>query len=186
MKLCCTFRTVSRTLSGTVPESRSRAVASTGPAFDEAVDALAAADLTGPFVSAVRKEWPQEPPLFFRASATDWLGGDTDDTRDGWTNDDTVVLAEHLDRFGVDLVDVSTGGSAPDARIPVGPGYQVPFAARIRREAGIPTAAVGLITDPNRRRASSRLARPTPCFWDGHCCATRRGSIRPPTGSGRC
>ena len=101
-------------------------------------------------MSAVRKEWPPEPPLFFRASATDWLGGDTDDTRDGWTTDDTVVLAEHLDRFGVDLVDVSTGGSAPDARIPVGPGYQVPFAARIRREAGIPTAAVGLITEPEQ------------------------------------
>ncbi|HEY5853198.1 MAG TPA: NADH:flavin oxidoreductase/NADH oxidase [Aldersonia sp.] len=101
-------------------------------------------------VSAVRKQWPQELPLFFRASATDWLGGDTDDARDGWTIEDTVVLAEHLERFGVDLVDVSTGGSAPDARIPVGPGYQVPFAARIRSEAGIPTAAVGLITEPEQ------------------------------------
>jgi 2,4-dienoyl-CoA reductase-like NADH-dependent reductase (Old Yellow Enzyme family) len=101
-------------------------------------------------VSAVRGSWPDELPLFFRVSATDWLGGDTEDTRPGWTVDDTVELATHLKVLGVDLMDVSTGGSAPDAKIPVGPGYQVPFAARVRKEADIPTAAVGMITEADR------------------------------------
>ncbi|MDV6246997.1 NADH:flavin oxidoreductase/NADH oxidase [Rhodococcus opacus] len=101
-------------------------------------------------VTAVRQVWPQHLPLFFRVSATDWLAGDTHDTRHGWTADDTVALAAHLERLGVDLVDVSTGGSAPDALIPVGPGYQVPFATRIRRETRVPTAAVGLITEPQQ------------------------------------
>ncbi|MDF2824595.1 MAG: oxidoreductase [Mycobacterium sp.] len=98
-------------------------------------------------VAAVRHRWPQELPLFFRVSATDWLGTDTDDPRPGWTLDDTVELAVELKNHGVDLMDVSSGGSAPDARITVGPGYQVPFADRVRNEAGIATAAVGLITD---------------------------------------
>lgn len=101
-------------------------------------------------VRAVRSRWPAELPLFFRVSATDWLGGDTDDPRPGWMVDDTVALAVELKSLGVDLLDVSTGGSAPDAVIPVGPGYQVPFAARIRKEAEIPTAAVGLITEPDQ------------------------------------
>ena len=98
-------------------------------------------------VTAVRRSWPDELPLFFRVSATDWLGGDTEDERPGWTVDDTVELAVRLKTLGVDLMDVSTGGSAPDAKIPVGPGYQVPFAARVRKEAEIPTAAVGMITE---------------------------------------
>jgi 2,4-dienoyl-CoA reductase-like NADH-dependent reductase (Old Yellow Enzyme family) len=98
-------------------------------------------------VAAVRRSWPDELPLFFRVSATDWLGGDTEDARAGWTIDDTVELTARLKELGVDLVDVSTGGSAPDAKIPVGPGYQVPFAARIRKEVEIPTAAVGMITE---------------------------------------
>jgi 2,4-dienoyl-CoA reductase-like NADH-dependent reductase (Old Yellow Enzyme family) len=98
-------------------------------------------------VEAVRQSWPEELPLFFRVSATDWLGGDTDDERRGWTVDDTVVLATRLKGLGVDLMDVSSGGSAPDARIPVGPNYQVPFAARVRKEVEIPTTAVGLITE---------------------------------------
>ncbi|MGB3481837.1 MAG: NADH:flavin oxidoreductase/NADH oxidase [Mycobacterium sp.] len=101
-------------------------------------------------VAAVRHNWPAELPLFFRASATDWLGGDTDDKRPGWTVADTVVLAQRLKALGVDLMDVSTGGSAPDAQIPVGPGYQVPFAARIRKEVEIPTSAVGLITEASQ------------------------------------
>ncbi|MDX1890530.1 NADH:flavin oxidoreductase/NADH oxidase [Mycolicibacterium sp. 050158] len=96
---------------------------------------------------AVRSSWPEELPLFFRVSATDWLGGDTDDERPGWTVDDTVELASQLKDLGVDLMDVSSGGSAPDAKITVGPGYQVPFAARVRKEVEIPTSAVGLITD---------------------------------------
>ncbi|GGO76138.1 NADH:flavin oxidoreductase/NADH oxidase [Nocardioides deserti] len=81
-------------------------------------------------------------PLLVRVSATDWLEG-------GWTADETVRLAALLREEGVDLVDTSTGGNAP-ADIPVGPGYQVPFARRIRTEAGIPSGAVGLITEPKQ------------------------------------
>jgi 2,4-dienoyl-CoA reductase-like NADH-dependent reductase (Old Yellow Enzyme family) len=101
-------------------------------------------------VTAVRRQWSDELPLFFRVSATDWLAGDTDDPRPGWTIDDTVALSHRLKGLGVDLMDVSTGGSAPDAKIAVGPGYQVPFAARVRKEVEIPTAAVGLITEPEQ------------------------------------
>ncbi|MDJ0381156.1 NADH:flavin oxidoreductase/NADH oxidase [Streptomyces sp. G-G2] len=93
-------------------------------------------------VDAVRAEWPEELPLFFRISATDWL------EEDGWTADETVRLASVLLEHGVDLLDVSTGGLAPHAKIPVAPGYQVPFAARVKSEAGVPAAAVGLITEP--------------------------------------
>ena len=92
-------------------------------------------------VDAVRAEWPAHLPLFVRISATDWVEG-------GWSADESVELARHFRQHDVDLVDVSTGGLVPDARIPVGPGFQVPFAARIRNEAGIATAAVGMITDP--------------------------------------
>ena len=95
---------------------------------------------------AVRGEWPAHLPLFVRISATDWAEG-------GWTADESVELARLLREHGVDLVDVSSGGQVPNARIPVAPGFQVPFAARIRREAGIPTAAVGLITDPGQADA---------------------------------
>ncbi|MET9116135.1 NADH:flavin oxidoreductase/NADH oxidase [Streptomyces longwoodensis] len=91
-------------------------------------------------VDAVRTVWPEDKPLFFRVSATDWL------EEDGWTADDTVRLARDLHAHGVDLVDVSTGGNAP-VRIPTGPGYQVPFAARVKAETPMPVAAVGLITD---------------------------------------
>lgn len=103
--------------------------------------------------TAVRQAWPAHLPLFFRVSATDWLAGDTDDARPGWTVADTVVLAGELKKAGVDLIDVSTGGAVPDARIPVAPGYQVPFAKRIRAEADIPTTSVGLITDPEQAEA---------------------------------
>ncbi|WP_415973888.1 NADH:flavin oxidoreductase/NADH oxidase [Rhodococcus sp. 077-4] len=101
-------------------------------------------------VDAVRAEWPEDRPLFFRVSATDWLAGDTDDPRPGWTLEDTVELATVLADHGVDLFDVSTGGIVPDARIPVEPGYQVRFAAEVRRRTGMPTAAVGLITEPKQ------------------------------------
>ncbi|MEU0137283.1 NADH:flavin oxidoreductase/NADH oxidase [Streptomyces sp. NPDC006296] len=99
-------------------------------------------------VDAVRAVWPEELPLFFRISATDWLTENADDPREGWTADDTVRFAHELRAHGVDLLDVSTGGLAPKARIPVEPGYQVPFAERVRKETGLPVAAVGLITDP--------------------------------------
>ncbi|MFK8910469.1 NADH:flavin oxidoreductase/NADH oxidase [Streptomyces sp. YS-3] len=91
---------------------------------------------------AVREVWPEELPLFFRVSATDWL------EEGGWTADETVRLAALLKERGVDLLDVSTGGNATGVRIPVGPGYQVPFAARVRHESGLPVATVGLITEP--------------------------------------
>ncbi|WP_055489659.1 NADH:flavin oxidoreductase/NADH oxidase [Streptomyces sp. TP-A0356] len=91
-------------------------------------------------VDAVREVWPDDKPLFFRISATDWLD-------DGWTADDTVRFAADLQTHGVDLLDVSTGGNAAGVRIPTGPGYQVPFAARVKAETSLPVAAVGLITD---------------------------------------
>jgi len=79
--------------------------------------------------------------LFVRISATDWAEG-------GWTLDESVDLAVLLKQMGVDLIDCSSGGLVPHAIIPVGPGYQVPFADRIRREAGIATGAVGMIAAP--------------------------------------
>jgi len=90
-------------------------------------------------VSAVREVWPQELPVFVRISAVDWI-------ENGWQIEDSVRLAGDLKHLGVDLVDASSGGISPHANIPVGPGYQVPFARRIRQEAGIATGAVGMIT----------------------------------------
>jgi 2,4-dienoyl-CoA reductase-like NADH-dependent reductase (Old Yellow Enzyme family) len=90
-------------------------------------------------VTAVREVWPERLPLLVRISATDWVEG-------GWDGDHSVELAKMLRPLGVDLIDCSTGGTVPDAKVPVAPGYQVPFADRIRHEAGIPTAAVGMIT----------------------------------------
>ncbi|GAA2513742.1 NADH:flavin oxidoreductase/NADH oxidase [Streptomyces levis] len=92
-------------------------------------------------VDAVREVWPDDKPLFFRISATDWLD------EGGWTPDDTVRFADELRAHGVDLLDVSTGGNASGVRIPTGPGYQVPFAARVKNETDLAVAAVGLITD---------------------------------------
>ena len=92
-------------------------------------------------VDAVRAAWPSHLPLFVRISATDWAEG-------GFNADEAVEVAGLLRRHGVDLVDCSSGGQIPHAKIPFGPGYQVQFAERIRRQAGIPTAAVGMITDP--------------------------------------
>lgn len=94
-------------------------------------------------VDAIRREWPDSQPLFVRVSATDWVDG-------GWSVDDTVRLAALLREHGVDLVDCSSGGLSPLQQIPVGPGYQAPFAERIRRESGVKTAAVGLITTPQQ------------------------------------
>ena len=90
-------------------------------------------------VDAVRGEWPERLPLFVRISATDWKEG-------GWELDQAVELARRLRARGVDLVDCSSGGAVHDQQITVGFGYQVPFAERIRRDAGVPTGAVGLIT----------------------------------------
>ncbi|MCE4942624.1 MULTISPECIES: NADH:flavin oxidoreductase/NADH oxidase [Streptomyces] len=98
-------------------------------------------------VDAVRAVWPDELPVFFRISATDWLSEDASDDREGWTADETVRFAGDLREHGVDLLDTSTGGNAPDAKIAVAPGYQVPFAERVKKEAGLAVGAVGLITE---------------------------------------
>jgi 2,4-dienoyl-CoA reductase-like NADH-dependent reductase (Old Yellow Enzyme family) len=95
-------------------------------------------------VDAVRAVWPEELPLFFRISATDWLD------EGGWTVDDTVRLAPELLARGVDLLDVSSGGNASEQRVPLAPGYHAPFAARVRAETGLPVAVVGLITEPEQ------------------------------------
>jgi 2,4-dienoyl-CoA reductase-like NADH-dependent reductase (Old Yellow Enzyme family) len=97
-------------------------------------------------VDAVRAVWPERLPLFVRISATDWV-------EEGWDIDQSVELARRLLVRGVDLVDCSSGGNVATADIPIGPGYQVAFAERIRREAGIPTGAVGLITTPEQAQA---------------------------------
>ncbi|WP_030261780.1 NADH:flavin oxidoreductase/NADH oxidase, partial [Streptomyces violens] len=98
-------------------------------------------------VDAVRAVWPEELPLFFRISATDWLTENPEDGREGWTADDTVRFAADLKAHGVDLLDTSTGGNAPDAKITAVPGYQVPFATQVKKETGLPVGAVGLITE---------------------------------------
>jgi 2,4-dienoyl-CoA reductase-like NADH-dependent reductase (Old Yellow Enzyme family) len=95
--------------------------------------------LTVEIVEAVRANWPARKPLFLRLSATDWVPG-------GWDVADSVRLARAVAGRGVDVVDCSSGGLDPRQQISSGPGYQVPFAARIRQEAGVATAAVGLIT----------------------------------------
>jgi 2,4-dienoyl-CoA reductase-like NADH-dependent reductase (Old Yellow Enzyme family) len=89
---------------------------------------------------AVRKLVPPDLPVFVRISATDWADG-------GWDIEQSVVFAGRLKKLGIDLIDVSSGGLIPKARIPVGKGYQVPFARKIRDEAGVMTGAVGLITE---------------------------------------
>jgi 2,4-dienoyl-CoA reductase-like NADH-dependent reductase (Old Yellow Enzyme family) len=94
-------------------------------------------------VDAVRSVVPQETPVLVRISATDWTEG-------GWTIEDSVRLAALLREHGVDLLDVSSGGNVARAAIPVGPGYQVDFAGRIRAEVGIATGAVGMITEPKQ------------------------------------
>lgn len=90
---------------------------------------------------AMRVEWPVELPLFVRISATDWVEG-------GWDIDQSVVLARRLKEIGVDLIDCSSGFAVPNEPVPFGPGFQVPFAARVRAEAGIASGAVGCITEP--------------------------------------
>ena len=93
-------------------------------------------------VDAVRAVWPERLPMWVRVSATDWAEAG------GWDLPQTVALARILKGRGVDLIDCSSGGTLPHAKIPAGPGFQVPFAEAVRREAGIATGAVGLITLP--------------------------------------
>jgi 2,4-dienoyl-CoA reductase-like NADH-dependent reductase (Old Yellow Enzyme family) len=92
-------------------------------------------------VAAVRGVWPERAPLFVRISASDWIEG-------GWDIQQSVELARQLKQLGADLIDCSSGGNVPGVEIPVGPGYQTPFAEQVRREANILTGAVGMITSP--------------------------------------
>ena len=94
-------------------------------------------------VAAVREVWPEQLPVWLRISATDWAEG-------GWDIEQSIELSRGVRELGVDLIDVSSGGLVPGVKIPVGPGYQVDFAARIRKEAGIATGAVGMITEPQQ------------------------------------
>jgi 2,4-dienoyl-CoA reductase-like NADH-dependent reductase (Old Yellow Enzyme family) len=99
--------------------------------------------LTVEVTRAVRAAVGEDVPVLARISATDWVDG-------GWTVEDSVVLAGELKAAGADLIDCSTGGVVSRATIPVGPGYQVPLASRVRAGADIPTAAVGMITEPEQ------------------------------------
>jgi 2,4-dienoyl-CoA reductase-like NADH-dependent reductase (Old Yellow Enzyme family) len=92
-------------------------------------------------VKEVRDFWPKSQPVFVRISATDWA-------KDGWDLKQSIEFCRRLKSVGVDLIDVSSGGAVPGVHIPVGPGYQVAFAAAVRREAAIATGAVGMISDP--------------------------------------
>jgi 2,4-dienoyl-CoA reductase-like NADH-dependent reductase (Old Yellow Enzyme family) len=94
-------------------------------------------------IEAVRGVWLESLPLFVRISATDWV-------EEGWDIQQSVALARMIAPLGVDLIDCSTGGNVPKVRIPTGPGYQVPFAETVRKETGVPTGAVGLITHPKQ------------------------------------
>jgi len=103
-------------------------------------------------VRAARASWPAELPLWVRVSATDWAEG-------GWDVDQAVRLAGLLRDEGVDLVDSSSGGAVAHQRVPAKPGFQVPFAERIRREAQVRTGAVGLITEPAQADAILRAGQ---------------------------
>ena len=103
-------------------------------------------------VQELRTTIPKELPLFVRLSCTDWVEG-------GWAIDDSVQLAGLLRDLGVDLIDCSSGGAVPGVKIPVGPGYQTPFAELIRRKSWIPTAAVGMITEPHQAETIIRTGQ---------------------------
>lgn len=139
-------------------------------------------------VEAVRRVWPERYPLLVRISATDWVDG-------GWDVEQSRQLAKQLKALGVDMFDCSSGGTVPNAKINVGPGYQVPFSERIRREAEIPTAAVGMITDPSQANeiiiggradmvflARELLRDP---YWPIKAAATLGADLRPPVQYGR-
>jgi NADPH2 dehydrogenase len=92
---------------------------------------------------AVREAWPKERALGIRINATDWMDG-------GWTPEEAVVYAKELKRIGLDFICVSSGATVPHAKIPAGPGFQVPFAEKVKKEAGIRTRAVGMIAAPDQ------------------------------------
>jgi 2,4-dienoyl-CoA reductase-like NADH-dependent reductase (Old Yellow Enzyme family) len=132
---------------------------------------------------AVRKVWPDKLPLAVRISAIDWVAG-------GWQIEDSIALSKILKAEGVDLMDCSSGGLVPDAKIEVKPGYQVPFAEQVKRAANIPTAAVGFITEAKHADeivrsgkadivllARQMLADP---YWPAHAAKTLGVKITPP------
>jgi 2,4-dienoyl-CoA reductase-like NADH-dependent reductase (Old Yellow Enzyme family) len=138
--------------------------------------------------SAVRERWPRQLPVLVRISATDWVDG-------GWDLEQSIQLSRALKQCGIDLIDCSSGALVPKARIPTGPGYQVPFSQAIRREAAIPTGAVGMITEPNQAEEILRqeqadvvlLARAflhNP-YWPLHAAAALGAEIRWPDQYGR-
>ncbi len=140
-------------------------------------------------VAAVRQACPEGIPVLVRISATDWVEGL------GWDIEQSVQLSRQLKADGVDLVDCSSGGTVPDAKVPFGPGYQTPFAERIRREAGIPTAAVGMITAPEQAETILRtqqadlvvLAREflRDPYWPHHAAAKLHAKAAAPVQYGR-
>ena len=140
-------------------------------------------------VAAVRKVWLDRLPLFVRISATDWVEGAS------WDLEQSVKLAHLLKAEGVDLIDCSSGGSVPDAKVPAGPGYQTGFSDRIRRETGILTAAVGMITAAEQADTILRtgqadlviLARELlrDPYWPLHAAAKLRAKVSPPIQYGR-
>jgi 2,4-dienoyl-CoA reductase-like NADH-dependent reductase (Old Yellow Enzyme family) len=140
-------------------------------------------------VGAVRQVWPDRLPLLVRISATDWVEGA------GWDLGQSIQLARLLKGDGVDLIDCSSGGTVADAKVPVGPGYQTAFAERIRREAGIATAAVGMITAPEQAETILRtgqadlvvLARELlrDPYWPLHAAARLQAKTAPPVQYGR-
>lgn len=139
--------------------------------------------LTLEVAETVRSILPVHLPLFVRISATDWKEG-------GWTLDDSVKLAEDLRSRGVDLIDCSSGGLIPDAKVIVGPAYQVPFAERIRRETNVLTGAVGLITDAQQADRVIRSAQADIVllarqmlrdpYWPLHAAQALKVELQPP------
>jgi 2,4-dienoyl-CoA reductase-like NADH-dependent reductase (Old Yellow Enzyme family) len=132
---------------------------------------------------SVRAVWPERLPLWVRISATDWADG-------GWTADDSVRLAALLRDKGVNLIDCSSGGLVPYAKIPNSPGYQVPFAERIKRESRILTGAVGLITEPEQADEIVRTAKADVVllaraflrdpYWPMHAAQALGSEVAPP------
>ena len=153
-----------------------------GGSFDNRIRALVET------IAAVRQVWPERLPLFLRISATDWVEG-------GWDAEQSVALAERVKSLGVDLIDCSSGGAVPNVKIPVGSGYQVAFAEKIRREAGLATAAVGMITAPEQADTIVRTGQADMVFlarellrdpyWPYHAAKALHQTFAPPVQYGR-
>jgi NADPH2 dehydrogenase len=141
---------------------------------------------------AIRAAWPASRPLGVRVSASDWL--ELSGTA-SWTLDDTVTFARALQQRGCDWIDVSSGGVSPTQKIALGPGYQVPFAERVKRETGMATIAVGLITQPRQAEAiigageADMVAMARAMLWNPrwvwHAAAELGGHVLPPPQYGR-